>query len=254
MQNAIRVSTAFAGAALAVVLYAQSPKPQAAFVAAAIKLDPNGEGQDVDKHPGFVHAQMTLRDFIAYAYDLRPFQVSGGPKWIASEHYAIDAKMDQAAPATTAQIRSAIQGLLAERFGLKFHRETKEAQGYALVIAKGGLKLTPDMDNGGSGMNSTGFVRRSLEATRASMDRLSGFLAGELQRPVVDQTQAPGAYTFKLQWVRDDLKREAEGKGEQQELPSLPTALQEKLGLRLEPHKTTIDAIIVDNAGRPSEN
>ena len=251
MKNAIRVSITLLGAVCAAVAYAQDPPVHPAFAAAAIRLDPNADGADVDKHPGFVRAQMTLKDYVAYAYNLRSFQVTGGPKWIDADHYAIEAKLDQPTPATTAQIRDAMQTLLAERFGLKFHRETKEAQGYALVAAKDGLKLMPDAESGPSGMTSTGYARRNLEATRASMDRLAGFLANELQRPVLDQTQALGVYTFTLRWVREDLKRESEAKSE---LPSLPTALQEKLGLRLEPRKTNMEIIVIDNAERPSEN
>jgi uncharacterized protein (TIGR03435 family) len=259
MRNRVRVYMRGAAAALLLIVPALWPQvagQKAAFVAAAIKLDPKADGEDMEKHPGLLRSQMTLTHYIAYAYDLKPFQVTGGPKWIDEEHYAIEAKLERPADGDaqpqSARMREAMQSLLAERFRVKFHRETKDGSGFALNVDKGGFKLTPVPDDGGSGMNSKGNARRNLSATRADMARLAAFLSRELEGPVVDQTHIQGVYTFTLDWARDDLK--AVPNSEASALPSIYTALQEKLGLKLDTRKVPMEIIVVESAERPSEN
>lgn len=229
---------------------------KAMFEAASIKLDRTLEGADMDTSPGLVRAQMTLRRYIAYAYAVRPYQVAGGPPWMDSEHYAIVAKLENAKRGSEdgEELRAAMQQLLTERFQLKFHHETKELAGYALTVAKGGLKVKEAPPGDGSDASSRGNGKtRTLTATRVSMAGFAAYLARQLERPVVDRTETAGNYTFTLQWTPDELK--SISAGEQQELPSLFTALQEQLGLKLESqHSAPVDIIVIDGAERPSEN
>jgi uncharacterized protein (TIGR03435 family) len=230
-----------------------APATSPVFEAASIKLDTHADGADSEGTPGLLRAQMTLKRYIAYAYDVKDFQVTGGPNWIALDHYDITAKLERVDPQKPAgmQIREALRTLLAERFQLTFHHESKEVGGYALLTAKGGLKLTPVADAGDHGTSSRGGLTRELTATQVDMPRVAAFLARETGSPVVDQTHIPGVYTFTLEWAREDSRNASP---EQAELPSLFTALQEKLGLRLEARKVPVDLLIIDSAKRPSEN
>lgn len=248
-------------------LYAQTAQQKPAFAVASIKLDPKADGADSETHPGLLRAQMTLARFIAMAYAVKPYQVTGGPNWIDTEHYDILAKLEHAAEealppdstprqraeADDAQRRAALQDLLAERFQLKFHRETKEMPCYALTVAKGGFKLKESPNKGEHGTNSQGNGnQRSLTATGVDMGRVVTFLARQLDRPVVDMTHIQGFYDFTLSWTPDDLKNA--GAPDQPALPSLFTALQENLGLKLESQKAPVELLVIDGAERPSEN
>ncbi len=249
------------------VLYAQTGEQKPIFAAASIKLDPKADGEDSEPGPGLLRAQMTLARFVAMAYEVKPFQVTGGPNWIDSEHYDILAKLEHAgeealpsdstprqrSAANSARLRLALQGLLDDRFQLKCHRETKEMPAYVLTVAKGGFKLKESPNPGDHGTSSKGKGgERTLVATGTDMGRLVAFLARQVDRPVVDMTHVQGFYDFTLTWTRDDLKTGSTP--DQPALPSLFTALQEKLGLKLEPQKAPIDLIVIDSAARPSEN
>jgi uncharacterized protein (TIGR03435 family) len=122
--------------------------------------------------------------------------------------------------------------------------------GYALVTAKGGFKLTPVADGGNHGTSSKGEVTRQLTATQVDMGRVAAFLTRETGSPVEDQTHIPGVYTFTLEWERDFKSSSPE----QAALPSLFTALQEKLGLRLEARRVPMDVLNIDSVERRSEN
>jgi uncharacterized protein (TIGR03435 family) len=242
-------------------------KTKPAFEAASIKLDANLEGADVDSSPGLLRAQMTLRRYIAYAYNVRPYQVIGGLPWMDSAHYAIVAKLEnprgaspgaatprQESDSEESQIRVALQQLLADRFQLKFHRESKDLPGYALTVAKGGLKIKEVPSGDGSDTSSHGNgTTRKLSATRVNMPAFAAYLARQLGRPVADQTLVAGYYTFTLEWTPDELKTIAAS--DQQQLPSLFTALQEQLGLKLESqHAAPVEILTIISAERPSEN
>jgi uncharacterized protein (TIGR03435 family) len=230
-----------------------APAPKPVFEAASIKLDSKADGADSENTPGLLRAQMTLKRYIAYAYDVKDFQVKGGPDWIALDHYDITAKLERVDPQRTGgiQIREALQTMLGKRFQLTFHHESKEIGGYALMTAKGGFKLKPVADESNHGISSKGGLARQLTATQVDIGRVAAFLAHETGSPVENQTHIPGVYTFTLEWARDDLKSLSP---EQAVLPSLFTALQEKLGLRLEARRVPVDLLIIDSAARPSEN
>ena len=218
----------------------------------------NPGGQTTDR----VHSILSARLLIAFAYNV-PFgferiRVVGGPDWLGSDDYEIQAKIEDSMYAAMQKMNSAQQreqvklmeqSLLADRFKLKVHFETREMPGFALVIAKSGPKLRPAKDGESSRLS----VRQNeMTATAISMDQWihSPFLGG---RVVVDQTGLTGTYDFTLTWSEQSV---ASGAGQENgaDAPSLFTAVQEQLGLKLVPTKVPVQVIIVDSIERPSAN
>jgi uncharacterized protein (TIGR03435 family) len=140
-----------------------------------------------------------------------------------------------------------LQSLLEDRFALKIHRETRESTVYSLVMAKGGPKMTVDSGEGGSSSNTNSRDGAStMVAKRTTVDRLASRLERQVGRRVTDNTGLTAAYDFTLTWSQD-LNPDSG-------LPSIFTALQEQLGLRLDSTKGPVDMIVVDSVERPSEN
>jgi uncharacterized protein (TIGR03435 family) len=135
--------------------------------------------------------------------------------------------------------------------GLFAHRESKETAGYALMVAKGGLKLKP-VEPGGSSTNSEGGNVRTLIAKKVSMVQVADFATRDLGEIVVDKTGIDGVYDFQLRWSKDEQLSTDLGVAAP---PTLFIALQETLGLRLQPQKVPVDVIVVDHVERaPVEN
>jgi bla regulator protein blaR1 len=154
-----------------------------------------------------------------------------------------------------------LQALLAERFHLKLHRDSKAMPGYAISLAKGGFKPAPVEAGKGSSMNYGG---GHLTAKRASMESMATFLENQLNQPVADFTQLSGFFDFTLDWTPDDMRSRSGPDSPPQssvyiasdpsKTASIFTALQEQLGLKLETRRIPVDIIVVDSAERPSEN
>jgi uncharacterized protein (TIGR03435 family) len=196
----------------------------------------------------------TVCSLIRMAYDLKEYQVLSIPSRMAgkemSSWYEVEARAASDTTLTVEQARLMLQTMLADRFKLKFHREPRQAPVYALVVAKGGHKL--------------GTVPQKCADTRASlfvgtgmlgscrpgmpMSQLAFSLNRYLDRPVVDRTGLAGTYPFLLEWAGTEPLTGADGR------PSLFTAVQEQLGLRLETSTDAVDAIIVDSVEPPSPN
>jgi uncharacterized protein (TIGR03435 family) len=193
------------------------------------------------------------------AYDIPSFQLAGGPSWIGDQRYDIVAKMPAGAlkaagPERWAQMRAAVQALLADRFQLIIHRETKLIPGYALVVAKSGFKLKKMADDGQADFSSN---RGKLTAHKISMELLAQNLSGNLSSPVVDMTGIKGGFDLTLEWTPDEVQSPAKAGGEAAEPPSGPsifTALQEQLGLKLETQKAPIEMVVIDRIEKPTEN
>jgi len=171
-----------------------------------------------------------------------------GPDWVAlgAERFNIEAKAEDPTKATEAQLLQMLQNLLVERFKLKFHREDKDMQGFALVVAKSGPKLEKAKDDEVEPrLSGTTKVREgepiTLNGRKCSMPMLANLLSQRGEGPVVDKTGLTGAYNFKLWW--DDSAT-----------PSLFTALTEQLGLRLEAQKVPVSFFVIESAQRPSAN
>lgn len=180
-------------------------------------------------------------------------QIVGAPDWIATERWDIEGIADPPGKPPLKQFQSLVRKILAERFGLKAHTETREMPVYALTVAKGGSKLTKsagdpngrmaenDNENGG---------QMNMRMTNSTMSDFGLLIKGYVDRPVVDQTGLTGRYDFKLAWAFDESKAPTDGSA----APSLFTAVQEQIGLKLEPVKARADVLVVDNVERPGAN
>jgi uncharacterized protein (TIGR03435 family) len=241
------------------------------FEAASIKPSaPMGSGMvrmGVQMLPGgrISMSSVTVKTLIQQAYGVRDFQIVGGPEWLGSARYDITAKPEGAA--TPDQVKVMIQALLADRFKLQFHRETKELPTYALVVAKGGPKFHesevvegPDKPKG-TRMSMNGRGQFNLE--RAPVVALANQLAQVLGRSVIDKTGLTGNYDFELKWTPDasapGMMRVAGGDGPPPSSDavagtSIFTALQDQLGLKLESTKGPVEILVVERAEKASEN
>lgn len=193
---------------------------------------------------------ITLVDVIEDAYNLQHNQIAGGPGWAATEHFDIDAKASGDA-LTMERARPMLQAMLADRFRLKIRRQMREVACYDLVVAKGGPKFKQNTDPAARpGLTaSAGQGAVHLEASKGTMARLVMQLAFGAGRPVVDKTGLPGGYRFTLDYAPDNSAAAIDGSA-----PTLFTALQEQLGLKLEPSRTTQEALVIESAERPTAN
>lgn len=194
--------------------------------------------------PGrLVAINASLYECIEWAYQLKEYQFSG-PEWLkdGGRNYDIEAKAPPETPPE--QIRLMLQTLLAERFHMRTHRESRTVAVYDLVIAKKGLKLQKASVDAQTGFTSEGGpsgVR--MTSPRATMARFANWLSGSVDRPVIDRTELIGAFAIKLEWAR-------EGDG-----PSVFSALEEQLGLALRASRAQIDILVVDHAEKsPTAN
>jgi uncharacterized protein (TIGR03435 family) len=188
---------------------------------------------------------VTLRSCISWAYSVQDFQVIGAPD---TSRFDITAKA--AAPASVAALRGMLGALLAERFKLTFHRDTKNLPFLALVVAKGGPKLNPSQVDGPGVLRPN---KGAMVAQHASMLEFTGSLTGPLRTPVIDETGLGGRYDFAI-----DLSSEFAGvkPGEQPDMVNIVMfALRRQAGLNLESRKGPIGILVIDHAEtNPSGN
>ncbi|HEY4363394.1 MAG TPA: TIGR03435 family protein [Bryobacteraceae bacterium] len=201
---------------------------------------------DTDKGQ-LTYSNVNLKEVIGRAYKVQQYQITG-PDWLETERFDISARF--APHSSTEQLGLMLQALLADRFKLALHHETKELPVYSLTVIKGGPKFKSSETASGITSNSN---RTQWHVTaKVSMDRFAEFLTGEAGRPVLDKTGLPGSYDLKLDWSPDTAPASADAAPS---LPSLFTALQEQLGLKLEPAKGPVDMLVVDRAERvPTDN
>jgi uncharacterized protein (TIGR03435 family) len=195
---------------------------------------------------------LTLHELIATAYDVKDYQVSG-PPWISADRFDIIAKIspDVAKLAWNQEfehVRAMTQTLLADRFKLELHRDSKELPVYALVPAKGGAKLRELGPNPGD-MVKTHRSAGHLAAQQMPMVQLIEILNDILKRPILDETGIKGIFDITLDWAPDVDTPGAAADTR----PSLFTAIQEQLGLKLESRRSSIPVLVVDRAEKPSE-
>ena len=249
-----------------IILSAATVFAQAGFDVVSIKpSDPLSNGMRVGISPSgtFEAKGVTLLDLISQAYDVRVFQIVGATGWMGTDKYEIVTKDEAKGPSESdlkemsdkqrEQVRDRLLGklriMLSDRYRLKFHRETKEMPVYGLTIAKGGVKLeaAAEGDNSESRMNGsrTEEGKSSLTGKNLPLENLARFLSNQTARPVIDQTGLAGKYNFKMIYAPDmnDLTG-----------PSIFTALQEQLGLKLESQKGPADVLVIDSVQKPSEN
>ena len=217
------------------------------FDVASIRLaDPRTNGGWVQFPPGgrFSVTRCNLKFIIQEVYGLKDYQIADAPKWISGWDFLYDIEAKSAGPATPPQVEAMAQALLADRFGLKVHRDTRDLPVYLLVPAKGGLKLKPPSEKrGGIEYVSPGFNR----GRRTTIENLVRAISRELDRPVLDATGFTDPFDFDLHWA-------PERGAPDDSLPSLFTALQEQLGLKLEPQKAPVPVLVIDHVEKPTAN
>jgi uncharacterized protein (TIGR03435 family) len=205
----------------------------------------------------WVATNYTLKNLIALAYDLNPRTISGGPGWMETQCFTIEAVTPgEVSPVRIEQMQM-LRALLVERFGLKFHRQEKEFSIYELTVAKGGPKLKaaekPDDPPNLVGVVYPGKIE--VPARSVTMDDFVAMLQrATLDRPTVNKTGLTGKYDFDLVFAPDATVYGGEipPAPDDAQSPHLFTAVQEQLGLRLEATKGLVAAMVVDGAVRPA--
>jgi bla regulator protein BlaR1 len=209
----------------------------------------------------FVARNVTLPQLIFEAYRVNPDQLSGAEGWMASERYDVEAKPEAAADWSQQMLM--LQSLLADRFKLKLRRETRDAPAYSLLVARAGVKLRPAAEGDCPSAEPCGGFRNRpgvVMGTRVSVSQIAGILSGPRSgRPVIDATGIRGVFDFELRWTPDPGQLPPGpapdgGPPFDPSGPSLFTALEEQLGLRLQPTTTTVEHFTIEQAERPLPN
>lgn len=207
----------------------------------------------------FARAATTLRQLIQYAYDVQPLQVTGGPAWVSTSRFQIDARTERTT--TPAQMRAMVRQMLAERFALEVHIDVRERPIYRMVVARTDGKLGPsiyridDAACGGSdpqpcdlaawsgGLTSSGMGLEQLAVALFNRSQSTG-----VDRPVVDHTGLAGMFGFTLMFSSPDTAPHLS------DHPSIFTALREQLGLKLEPARGPVELLVIDSVEQPTAN
>lgn len=267
------------------VLCAQAPAPST-FEVASIKPNTSGSGNSRSStrpDGSYVATNVSARMIILTAYRLRPFELIGGPSWLDGDRFDVNAKPPQGTP--EAQLPVLLQALLAERFKLATHRETREQPIYTLILARTdgrlGPRLTPSTADcspaaravraSGTGAatappqpgsrpvcgmntsvnNSSGIIR----AGGRTIAELLPSLGSLTDRTVVDRTGLSGSFDVELDWnaapLRSNTPDTAAGAAAA-DGPSFFTALQEQLGLKLEGARGPVDVVVIDRVEPPT--
>jgi uncharacterized protein (TIGR03435 family) len=219
---------------------------------------------------GFVATNLDLHDLIGESYLVDDNQILSEPAWAKKQGFDVEAKVVGTDVAALGKMsfderRAMFKQVLTERFKLAIHHETRELPVYALTIAKGGAKLKqgttspdgPAISKRGPGMIKVG--PGLVSAVGTTIPYFVGVLSGELGRTVVDRTGLTGVYDISLTWAGDagqggGLGTAGAASGSDASGPSLFTAIQEQLGLKLESVKAAVDVIVIDHVERPTEN
>ncbi|HWB32000.1 MAG TPA: TIGR03435 family protein [Acidobacteriaceae bacterium] len=216
--------------------------------------DPNENNATFDiRGRHIIVGDRTVETILLLAYGMQRDQIVGGPEWIRTARFDADGVPNVEGQPSLEQFRSMLRKLLAERFGLVTHREQRELSIYALTVGKDGPKmasskadpnaLQSDSDNQNGG-------QRSIQMTNATMDGFVLELLFNTDRPVVNKTGLTGRYDFTLKWTFDETKAPADGSA----APSLFTAIQEQMGLKLDAVKAMADVLVIDKVERPGAN
>jgi uncharacterized protein (TIGR03435 family) len=287
-----------AGALRTPHLHAQTPgaAPDAlAFEVASIKPNKSGDGRVmIGGAPGsdrYTATNVTVRQLLQISYQIQPFQIEGGPKWLDTDHFDIVAKAPaqlqallgrgQAPGTGPGPMQLMMRSLLAERFKLVMHNETREASIYALVKARADGKLGPRMNPSttdcaalargrGPGPPPPGPPQPGerppcgmfgglgrFAAGAVTMPQFAQFLSQRVNRVIVDRTGLTGGFDLDLDFTPEQLPTGQLPPGVQlppADGPSIYTALQEQLGLKLDSQKGPVDVLVIDRIEQPTDD
>ena len=242
--------------AVAALTFAQAPPPEKkpAFEVASIRPAKDDGSHDSDTDKGrFVAHNLTLKRLIAIGYEIDIRRISGGSNWADSDGFDINAKIPaEFAQRTHDAFPQMVQSLLADRFQLVIHREPAQISGYFLLVAKKGPKMQHAApDQAGSSFNGK---NAHLTANSVTMEAFARNLSRnrDLGKMVVDKTGLADRFNFELDWMPERLESRPDASAG--EGPSIFTALQEQLGLKLESARVPFEALVIDNAEKPEAN
>jgi len=250
---------------IAAVLFAQAGNKKLTFEVVSIKLNNSGSWGQISAQPEgrFTASNVHLRQLIVAAYVdssavLQDIEISGLPKWAETDGFDVQTQPEAGFSPTKQQTKEMLQAMLEDRFKLKIRRGTKSTPIYTLVVDKGGLKmkLSESVDAVGASGSKIDFGQ--IHESRKPIGLLVMYLTGRAAgRMIVDKTGLTGLYDIDLKWTPDLLANgvglppgaETDAPG-----PSLFTALQEQLGLRLVSETGQVDAFVVESVEKPTEN
>jgi uncharacterized protein (TIGR03435 family) len=207
---------------------------------------------------------VTVSWMIKLAYNVHAHQISGAPAWLDSERYDTVGRSDTPGEPNRDQMKLMLRKLLADRFQLRFHTEKKELPVYAMVVAKGGPKITVSTGDPNA-FPGIGFGRApgviSLFGRNTVLNGVAnGLQSNILDKPVVDQTGLTGRYDFLLRFTPDPDQVASFGgvaPGNTADLdapPDIFTAFEQQLGLKLQPTRALVDVMVIDRIEKPSPN
>ena len=299
-----RMTDLFAMAVIGVVaipVFSQAPAAKPSFEVVSVKPNNSGSGSSsTNTNQGrFLATNVTVKTLMMQAYRLQDFQIIGGPNWISSDRFDIEAKPEEGAiplpqgppdlaePNRIDPMSLMVQSMLEDRFQLELRRETRELPVFTLSIGKDGTKFKASADQnpqrgaarpaqgvggaaqgpanpGPGGMySSVNNGKGEMTANTVLMAGLVNFLSRQLVRPVIDKTELKGYFDFHLEWAREPAVAALAGPGgagggipppADPAGPSMFTAVQEQLGLKLESTKGPVEVLIIDSVQKPSEN
>jgi uncharacterized protein (TIGR03435 family) len=240
---------------------AQETRPKFdAFEVATVKpsdADAKGRMFRMDGTHRWVATNFTLQALIALGYDMNPRTISGGPEWMDSQRFNIEAGTPGDVAPTRLEQMQMLRALLLERFGLKFHRQDKEMAIYSLTVLKSGpkLKAAEEPDDPPKIIGVVYPDRVEVPARSVTMaDFVAMLQRATLDKPTVNQTGLTGKFDFDLKFAQDDTVYGGElpKAPDDAQYPRLFTAVQEQLGLKLEATRGTVSTMVVDAAVRPA--
>jgi uncharacterized protein (TIGR03435 family) len=197
-------------------------------------------------HDRFMANHVTLERLMMLAYGVDASQIANEPGWLGTNLYDVNAKVQDGAKLSGDEIKTCLQGLLHERFHLQDHNETRDHRGYALVVAKGGPKLTPTKGDHWPGFRID-VEGGHMEGSNWTMPYLARMLTKPAGFPVVDKTGISGSYDVKFEFNADPEAESA--------LPLLTVAIRQSLGLELKSEKVPVEMVVIDSADKtPVEN
>lgn len=254
----------FVACASASFSLSQQPSGSAlpAFEVASVKPATTRELGGVYTYPGgrVAFRGCTLHYLIEQAFNVQPFQVSGGPGWMQDERYDIDAEPSSSSKSSTSmppyrsappneEQRQMLQSLLIERFQLKYRRETRESPVYLLIKGKKALKLADPKDRNAhpwaGGLSGGAIMGDGLAGSNESMEDLAKRLSPYLGHPVLDRTGLSGSFDFRTEYSAGDVRPDV--------ITMILMSVQD-IGLKLEPSRGPVDMIVIERVDKPSAN
>jgi len=243
----------------AIPVFAQSAANRPSFEVASIKENNSGarnSGTSTRDGGLFIGTNVSVKQLIMQSYRLQDFQVIGGPDWVNTAAFDIQARAAEGAvPKPTGPVdvnkpdtlALMVQSLLEERFQLKVRHESREMSVYILSVGKDGAKLKAPGTESGSTNTNVSNGKTHVVGKGSPVGTLAQIIARQLRRPVIDKTNLTGPFDFELDWVNSNAPTDEVG-------PSVFTALQEQVGLKLESSKAPVEVLVIESVQKPSEN